>query len=141
MRVAVSEVQYLYHLPAVRMRIFPAGTGPVVIHAAMIIGEKKGTGWPDHDIVAVLIDTKVFCNKGGRPHTQALSQAFDISLIEYRARGLAAVGAMQAIGSSKNLLMKVVNGIVELAAVGFLQRVQKLPVFLSPAGGQQSVLL
>ena len=103
------------------MRVLPAGTWPVVIHAAMIIGEQKGTGRRDHDIVAVLIDTKVFCNKGGRPHAHTLSQAFDIALIEYRASGLAAVGAMQAIGSSKNLLMKTVNGVIELAGVSLLQ--------------------
>lgn len=120
MGVAVGEVKYLYHLSAVRMRVFTAGPWAIVIHTAMIVGKKKGTWRRNYDIVAVLVDTKVFRNEGGRPNPKTPGKAFNIALVEYGARSLTAVGAIQAIRSSEDLIMKAVNGSVELARVCLL---------------------
>lgn len=123
------------------MGIFAARARPVVIHAAMIVRKKKGTWRRDHHIVAVLVKAKVFRNKDRWPHPETPRQAFDITLVEDGTRSLAAVGAFQAMGGSKNLVVKAVNGGVELTRIGFLQRAQEFPVFLVPAGGEKSVSL
>lgn len=141
MRIAVGQVEYLYHLFPAGMRVFPTGTGPVVVYAAMVVLKKERARRGDYDIIAVLIDTKVFFDERCRSHSESSRQPLDIALVEYGARCLAAVGTLQAIGSGKDLVVKTVYCGIEPARVRALKRLQKLLVLFILACGQQGVTL
>ncbi len=139
MRVAIGQIEDLYHLPSVSVRVFPAGSGTVVVHAAVVIRKQKGTRRLGHYIVSILVDAEVFCNEFRRSHPEPPGQAFNIALVEYWACGLATVGAFQAVGSCKHFIVKPVYDSIKFAGVGFLEAVQELLVFLILACSHHSM--
>lgn len=125
----MGEVHDLHYLLAVRVRIFPAGPGPVLVNKAIVVTVQERTRSRFENIVVVVVNAEELTDKITRPHSQSLRKAFDIVTIEYRARRFAAIRAGQAIKSLEHRVVRGVENLVYSPRIFLLQAGQELPVF------------
>lgn len=96
------------------MRVFAAGLGPNIINSAGIICLEKGAGQLLEHPVAVFIQPQVGRLKLPGFEPEVLGHALLIAFGPKWPRGLAAVGAIQAVGFGKDFLVKPMNYTVEV---------------------------
>lgn len=96
------------------MRVFAAGLGPNFINGAGIICLEKGAWQLLEHPVAVFIQPQVGRLKLPGFEPKVLGHALLVAFRPKRPRGLAAVGAIQAVGFGKNFLVKPMDDAVEV---------------------------
>jgi len=114
-RILFHESQDLVLLDAVRVGVFPAGFGPNVIDRTVVVRPQEGARQGLQDPVLIFIYPEVLRFKRSRSHAQMFRHALSVAVGPQRARGLAAIGAVEAIDFLKGLVMQVVHHRIQVA--------------------------
>ncbi len=77
------------------------------------VGRQEGARGHVEHVVAVGIEVEVLGNELTGPQSQSLGQPLNVFLVENGASGFAAIGAGQAVGLGKNLVVQVVELVVQ----------------------------
>lgn len=88
------------------MRVFPAGLGPHLVDETAVVRSQEGAGYLLQYMIPILIHAQVRVDEFPGFHPQVFGNPFDIRICKQRARGLAAIGTIQAIGSPELFLVK-----------------------------------
>ena len=103
------------------MRKIPAGSGAVLIDAAVVIGAKERAGESVENIILFFVHFQIGLNKITRFDFQGPGKPGNVSLSEKRTRSMAAVGAFETVYFQKNLIMKLLHQCIHKAAFHFFQ--------------------
>ena len=96
------------------MRKLAARLGTHVVNHAIVIGIEKRTRHALQDIIVVLVDTQILVDELLRFLPEVFGDAFDIGRRKQRPRCLAAIGALQTIGTPKLLVVQFLHHIIEV---------------------------
>lgn len=114
----------------VGVRVLGAGLWTVLVDGAVVVAAEEGAGRFVEDVVAFVIQVQVLAHEFGRAHFQMAGDALNIAVAEYGTGRLAAVGALQAVGLFKHLIMQLGNGGIQLPGRLFLELLEIL--FIRP---------
>ena len=141
MGILFGDVQDLSDVFAIGVGVFAAGLGSDFINStAIVFLLEKGTGGLIQDPVAVLVAVQVVVCEDGDGNLTVFGNAHDIPLLEDWARRFATVGAFQAIGMGKRVLMSGMKLRIQILGGTVFPALKLLLDDLShPSGPQQLV--
>ncbi len=114
----------------VGVRVLGAGLGAVLVNGAVVVAAEEGAGRLVEHVVAFLVQVEVLAHKFGRAHFQMAGDALNIAVAEYGTGRFATIGALQAVGLFKHLIMQLGNGGIQLPGRLFLELLEIL--FIHP---------
>lgn len=123
------EVGNLLEFLTVGMGKFAAGFGPYVINHAVIFAIQKRTRNTLQHIIVVFVYAKVLFDKLLWFLPQMFGNPFDIGQRKERPGGLAAIGALQAVGPSEFGIVQFLHHIIQVFGRLLFQLIKILFVF------------